>query len=147
MLAEQNRLKRSVDFKQARAGARAARPSVVVHCVDKRERASQPVLIGFVVSKAVGNAVTRNRVKRRMRAVMMDWLTSTDQVLTGKLIVVRALPALASAPFDHLHTDVIGAVTTAVRRCNAQAGQGQAVKQAQAVKPRVAAGQAEVVHV
>ncbi len=49
--------------------------------------------MGFVVSKKVGNAVTRSRVKRRLRhlAVPLDAPFVTD-------VVVRALPAAATEP-------------------------------------------------
>ena len=98
---------------------RAARPSVVVHCVISPDRASQPALIGFVVSKAVGNAVTRNLVKRRMRAVMRAWLKTHDVDVMGAVLVIRALPAMGKLPFDQLNDDVTGTVHTALKRCMA----------------------------
>ena len=51
--------------------------------------------VGFVVSKAVGNAVTRNRVKRRLRHLVSAQLPSTPG---GVQLVVRALPAAATEP-------------------------------------------------
>jgi ribonuclease P protein component len=53
-----------------------------------------PVRVGFVVSKAVGNAVVRNQVKRRLRAVTAARL---DQLPDGALLVLRALPSSATA--------------------------------------------------
>jgi ribonuclease P protein component len=50
---------------------------------------------GFVVSKAVGGAVTRNRVKRRLRHMLAAQLADQTK---GVDVVVRALPAAATAP-------------------------------------------------
>jgi ribonuclease P protein component len=51
------------------------------------------------VSKAVGSAVVRNRVKRRLRAQVADRL---DRVPAGVDLVVRANPASAGATSDEL---------------------------------------------
>lgn len=59
--------------------------------------------VGFVVSKAVGNAVVRNRVKRRLRALMS---TRVELVPEGALMVVRALPAAATSDFRGLSADL-----------------------------------------
>lgn len=62
-----------------------------------------PARIGFVVNKAVGGAVQRNRVHRRLRAVMAARLADLP---AGSLTVVRALPASAAATYDELAVDV-----------------------------------------
>jgi ribonuclease P protein component len=49
---------------------------------------------GFVVSKAVGNAVVRNRVRRRLRHLAAARL---DALPPGSILVVRALPPAAQA--------------------------------------------------
>jgi ribonuclease P protein component len=59
--------------------------------------------VGFVVSKAVGNAVVRNRVKRRLRHQAREHLAS----LPGSaVLVVRALPASAHASSAELARDL-----------------------------------------
>jgi ribonuclease P protein component len=63
--------------------------------------------VGFVVSKAVGNAVARNRVKRRLREITRARL---DLLPDAALLVVRALPASAQASYDALERDVDAAL-------------------------------------
>lgn len=67
-------------------------------------RADLPPRVGFVVSKAVGNAVVRNRTKRRLRASMAGHL---DRVGAGWDLVVRANPAAADATWVELD-DALG---------------------------------------
>lgn len=64
--------------------------------------------VGFIVSKAVGNAVTRNKVKRRMRNVMRQLLATEG--LPGPIetadVVIRAFPAAAQASFQELADEI-----------------------------------------
>lgn len=62
-----------------------------------------PAMVGFVVSKAVGNAVTRNLVKRRMRALMAQ---RTEWLPEGTVTVVRALPPSARSTYTVLERDL-----------------------------------------
>jgi ribonuclease P protein component len=99
-----------------RGGVRRSRASLVVHV------ASGPGsdrLVGFVVSKEVGNAVTRNLVKRRLRAIAAERLGA---LAPGVSVVVRALPASATACFADLRHDFIDAVTDATKRARARNG-------------------------
>lgn len=73
-------------------------------------------MAGFAVSKAVGGAVVRNRVKRRLRAVMADVLPTLP---VGSRVVVRALPPAADASFDELGSDVRGATAHALVKVGA----------------------------
>lgn len=63
--------------------------------------------VGFVVSRAVGGAVTRNRVQRRLRHVVRSRLASLP---VGALVVVRALPAAAAASSAELAADLDSAL-------------------------------------
>lgn len=67
---------------------------------------------GFVVSKAVGNAVVRNKVRRRLRHLVRPLLGDLPD---GSLLVVRALPASASASYAELGADLEAALAAARR--------------------------------
>lgn len=75
--------------------------------------AGEPSRIGFIVSKAVGNAVTRNLVKRRLREA---GALSLNRHGTGLAVVVRALPAAATASWDQLLTDYNAALAATTKR-------------------------------
>jgi len=66
-----------------------------------------PARVGFVVSKAVGNAVVRHRVTRRLRHLARDRLSALP---AGTLVVVRALPAAATASSRDLGADLDAAL-------------------------------------
>ena len=106
-------MRRAADFEQAvRRGARGGRDTVVVHLTQRTDPGPGPV-VGFVVSKAVGNAVTRNLVKRRLRSLVHERLQA---VPSDSAVVVRALPASAGASYLALESDLDGALATARRR-------------------------------
>jgi ribonuclease P protein component len=65
--------------------------------------AANPPRVGFVVSKAVGNAVVRHRVARRLRHLMRDRLPILPE---GAALVVRALPPAAEATSRDLGADL-----------------------------------------
>lgn len=58
---------------------------------------------GFIISKQVGTAVVRNTVRRRLKAVCAEAL---QRVPEGTDVVIRALPASATASFAELRADV-----------------------------------------
>ena len=75
-----------------RRGLRMGRPTLIVHA---GRSLGDDVRVGFVVSKTVGNAVTRNLVKRRLRHLTVAVLARTPP---GTRVVVRALPRAATHP-------------------------------------------------
>jgi len=112
MLTRPNRLTASRGFGTAvRQGRRAGTRTVVLHLLVHRA-AEEPARVGFVVGKAVGPAVTRNLVKRRLRALTRERL---DSVPRGSTLVVRALPAAAHASYAALGTDLDRALSRATR--------------------------------
>jgi ribonuclease P protein component len=85
---------------------------VVVHLLPAPGPTAEPARVGFVVNKAVGNAVLRNRVHRRLRAVMAAQLPGLP---AGSLTVVRALPPSGSSSFEELTADVQAALSRVLR--------------------------------
>lgn len=63
-----------------------------------------PFRVGFTASKRVGNAVKRNKAKRRMRAVIHLWAKETE-TLPGCDLVIIAKAALVTAPFKKAQHD------------------------------------------
>ncbi|GAA3055036.1 ribonuclease P protein component [Kitasatospora albolonga] len=129
MLPSENRLRRRQDFATAvKRGRRAGRPLLVVHLnrdgsaggrADRNSDTSPHVAegspsarAGFVVSKAVGPAVVRNLVKRRLRHLVRDRLALLP---AGSLIVVRALPPAGAASYLDLEQDLDAALRRLLR--------------------------------
>lgn len=128
MLPAHRRLTRAVEFSATvRQGRRAGRTRVVVHVRpprvepagpqhphDQRPEPATPApgavvrvgssaRVGLVVSKGVGSAVVRNRVARRLRHVAAPLV---DRLPPGASVVLRALPAAATATSAELAADV-----------------------------------------
>ncbi len=66
-------------------------PALVLYVSESDRRTAR---VGFVVSKAVGNAVMRNRVKRKLRHLMVPVLAAAPVSLD---YVIRALPRAATS--------------------------------------------------
>ena len=104
MLASSHRITRPDDFRVAMRARRAASSSLVVHLGSSDATLPR---VGFVVSKAVGTAVTRNLVKRRLRHLVRERLSVLP---SDALLVVRALPAAAGASYADLGRDLDAAL-------------------------------------
>ena len=118
MLPAGHRLRASADFSAAvrgtqgsgRAGVVAAprglrvgSPLLVVHLNATDARSGLPARVGFVVSKALGGAVVRNRTKRRLRALMAARI---DRLPAGTDVVVRANSVAAQASSRELGAEL-----------------------------------------
>lgn len=115
MLPASHRLRHRRDFGVAvRRGRRAASGSVVAHLAvvaaadagpedGDTSGGAAPARVGFVVTGAVGSAVVRNRVRRRLRHLCAERLI---RLPAGSLLVVRALPTAAGTPARRLAADL-----------------------------------------
>ncbi|HTY72738.1 MAG TPA: ribonuclease P protein component [Actinomycetes bacterium] len=92
MLPPANRMRSREDFARALRGRRVASGPLVTHLA--RTGTDEPARIGLAVSRSVGSSVVRHRVARRLRHLLRLRL---DRFAPGVLLVVRALPAAATA--------------------------------------------------
>lgn len=81
---------------------------------DPDEADPAAIRVGFTCSKKVGNAVARNRAKRRLRAIAREVLASQgkpgwDYVLIGR----------ARATAERAYSDLLSDLTTALRKLHA----------------------------
>jgi ribonuclease P protein component len=89
-------MRRRAEFSSAvRAGVRAGTPALAVHLRQAQEGSGAVATVGFIVTRAVGGAVVRNRVRRRLRHLMRERLASLP---AGARLVVRANPAAVGMP-------------------------------------------------
>ena len=88
-------MRRRAEFSSAvRTGSRAGAPALVVHFRSAPDGSSPgPATVGFIVSRSIGGAVARNRVRRRLRHLVRERL---GVLPAGSRLVVRANPAAAT---------------------------------------------------
>ncbi|WP_307582236.1 ribonuclease P protein component [Paeniglutamicibacter psychrophenolicus] len=121
MLPKNQRLRLSQDFTATvRSGARTGRRNVVLYARVRSEEPQGDNRFGFIVSKAVGNAVHRNLVKRRMRALAQQFAAEA----IGLDVVLRALPGSADIEWDELGQQVRSGLDSVVRKAGAKHEKG-----------------------
>jgi ribonuclease P protein component len=97
------RLNRLTDFKRVRRlGKSYAHPLVLL--IASPNQLPQ-VRVGIITSKALGNAVTRNRIRRRLRVCMDEWL---PDLTPGWDIILIGRQAISKVDFDQIHGAVAG---------------------------------------
>ena len=118
MLTREHRLTSGRMFAPAiRRGRRAGTRTLVVHLLLDGTGEPGPARVGLVVSKAVGGAVVRNTVKRRLRHLTRERLS----LLPGSaVLVLRALPPAATATSAELGSDLDSALARALRPTGAR---------------------------
>lgn len=93
-----------------RRGRRAGKRRLVVHALAPSAvppTPERPARAGLVVGRAVGPAVVRHRVSRRLRHLLRPRLESLPN---GTDLVVRAQPAAGDATSDELGEDLDAAI-------------------------------------
>lgn len=105
------RLKKRGDFvRAAHSGLHASTPGLVLQAYKRGEPDGEPGLprVGFTTSKKVGNAVKRNRARRRLRAIAESVLRS--QARSGMDYVLVGRTATVDRPFADLTRDLEQAI-------------------------------------
>ena len=100
-------LTKRADFQRASRAKRVATPGFILQMRPRREDepASAPIRVGFTCSKKVGNAVARNRAKRRLREIARLTLPQAGRAGMDYVFVGRR-DATAALPFDTLLSDL-----------------------------------------
>jgi ribonuclease P protein component len=120
------RLKRRSDFRAvAQASGAGARAHASGFILQARARAEiGPPRVGFTVSKQVGNAVERNRVRRRLRELIR--LTPPAALCAGHDYVLIGRRAALKVAFDAMMKELGGALRQVHRAGKSGAGTGAA---------------------
>ncbi len=105
------RVKKRQDFLAANSGARVVTPAFIL--LVSPNSAGQPRL-GFTTSRKVGNAVARNRARRRLREVARAALADAKPLAADHIFIARALPA--ERPYAALLADARDALARAARK-------------------------------
>ncbi|WP_258066255.1 ribonuclease P protein component [Pseudoclavibacter sp. RFBA6] len=116
LLPYANRVTKGDDYQAiVRRGVRVGARGITVS-VREREQHDTPTRFGFIVSKRVGVAVVRNRIRRRLKAVSRELL---PEIGPGFDIVYRVHPEAAELGFDDLRERARFGSLRGVRRIGA----------------------------
>ena len=95
------RLRQRADFLAAATGAKVPTAAFVLQARKRGEHG--PVRVGFTVSRKVGTAVERNRVRRRLREIVR--LSAATGLSAGYDYVLIGRRAALSLPFEQITED------------------------------------------
>ncbi len=106
-LSKHRRLRRREEFRRALRDGKRARDALLSITAVRSELPDADSRYGFAIPKRVGGAVVRNRIKRRLRAIV-----GKSDHPKGWDYVIYAFPAAANATSEKL----AGSVNRLVRR-------------------------------
>jgi ribonuclease P protein component len=116
------RLRQRADFLAAATGLKVPTAAFVLQA--RKRDDGGPVRVGFTVSKKVGNAVERNRVRRRLREIVR--LSAAGCLRPGHDYVLIGRRAALELPFDRMIEQFDGALRRLQeRRPEHTAGRGR----------------------
>lgn len=142
---EMVRMKRRADFVACRKGARVSRDCFGIQM---RKRSADELLgpgekphhlrVGFTVTKKIGNAVVRNRIKRRLRAAVAE--AELAESLAGHDVVFMANEPAFDAPFHALTAQIATGLSKALVRLQNPAPRGKTRRDESRAHERAASG-------
>ena len=107
-------LKARADFlRVAATRARAVRPGLVLQVAPQPVETGGAVRVGYTASRRVGNAVARNRAKRRLRAAAAAVLPARGGAGMDYVLIARA--ETGARPYAELLADLQGALSQVSR--------------------------------
>jgi ribonuclease P protein component len=114
------RLKTRGDFLRVAAGrTRAVRTGLILQAAPRPDDGAAALRVGFTASKRVGNAVARNRAKRRLRAAAASVLPLHGKRGTDYVLIARA--GTGGRIYAELRADLEGALRQLARPNTARA--------------------------
>jgi ribonuclease P protein component len=118
------RLKKRAEFLRAARGIRRVEGAITLETCPAPELSPGHLRVGFTASKKIGNAVIRNRAKRRLRAAASQLLPLLGRPGHDYVLVARG--TTVARPFPALLSDITLALKAAHRKLDAKAGDGHA---------------------
>lgn len=97
------RLRKRAEFLAVRAGDKRRGPLFLLEALDRQAPGESP-RVGFTVSKKVGNAAVRNRVRRRLREAVR--VSAAEEMAPGHDYVVVGRREILGAGFTELAAEL-----------------------------------------
>jgi ribonuclease P protein component len=118
------RLTKRKEYLEVARGTRTPRRGFLLQSRPRADGDTGEARFGFTVTKKIGNAVVRNRIRRRLREAVrtagaLVARPGTDYVLVGR-------PPALDQPFADLVADVLGALEAAARPSGKERGRPRA---------------------
>lgn len=107
-------LKNRADFLRLRKGRKAMSAYFILRAAPSDIATQTCARVGYTVTTQCGNAVVRNRIKRRLRALVREIFPGMAKAGHDYIFIARndATPSAAEAPYDELRSSVLRAMAS-----------------------------------